>query len=258
MCVGGGASAAAQHDIGVGQGAAIDDHPGGADATRHDGATPVKVEVGTRPASPDDDAPATAGKDGEALPVPSDADDGETRPGMDDGRPLEEASGADDGLPSFSPDDMAPESPAEPDDGLIVEGTAPPRPTARRPRSTTGCLSSPSLTKVVGLADRTMGPAPPRPAVGAARCARERQDWARRPLESFPTLATTVFGGGIGVALEADSGGNANVAHSVEVSESESDLGTTPPAPTPVAPEATATAAPVGGDTPLGAEGALQ
>ena len=78
------------------------------------------------------------------------------------------------------------------------------------------------------------------------------------PLGVVCPPATTVFGGVIGVALEADSGGNANVAHSVEVSESESDLGTSPPAPVSVAPEATATAATVGGATPLSPEGALQ
>ena len=116
-------------DFGVGQDGSIGDHPGGTGATHHDGATPatpVKLEVGTLPASPDDDAPAATGRDGEALPFPSDADDGEARFGMDDGRPLEETSGADDGLPSFSPDDVAPESPAGLMTGSSKEGLLPP------------------------------------------------------------------------------------------------------------------------------------
>ena len=49
--------------------------------------------------------------------------------------------------------------------------------------------------------------------------------------------AVTVFGGGIGAtdgANGADS--EANVAHSLEVSESESDPGVPPPAPAPAAP----------------------
>ena len=69
--------------------------------------------------------------------------------------------------------------------------------------------------------------------------------------------ATTVFGDGIGVAPPADGGSNANVAHSVEVSESDSDLGASPPTTT-AANEAAATADPEDGPSLPVTEDALQ
>ena len=65
--------------------------------------------------------------------------------------------------------------------------------------------------------------------------------------------AVTVFGGGLGAAIGPGNAGDANVAHPVEVSESESDLETPLQAPTPTAP-----AAPMDDDVRQGAGGALQ
>ena len=69
--------------------------------------------------------------------------------------------------------------------------------------------------------------------------------------------ATTVFGGGIGVAPTSGAGDNANIAHSVGISDSDSDLGVSTPATT-AANETAATEGP--GDAPSlpGFGGALQ
>ena len=213
--------------------------------------------MGTHPASPDDDAPAASGRGGEALPVPSDADDGQARLDTDGSRPLEDASEADDGLPSFSPGDVAPESPTGPGDALFEAATAPAPPGGETPSINDGL-------SLLSLADGSRGAF----GLGGGACTPEAGDGGHTlraeaakldvpPLGIVSPPATTVFGGGIGVALEAISGGNANVAHSVEVSESES-LGTSPPAPASGAPEATATAAPVGNATSPSPESALQ
>ena len=61
----------------------------------------------------------------------------------------------------------------------------------------------------------------PRDVRGGSR-SRRAAPWSRFP----PSV--TVFGGGLGAAIGTGSDGNANVAHSVEVSESESDLETRP------------------------------
>ena len=236
----------------------IDDRSGGAGATHHDGAIRVKVEAGVRLASLGGDTPAIAGEGGEVLPVPSDADDGDAHPVMSGSRPLGEGTEADDGLPSFSPDIAAPENPAGPDDGQGAEGAAPPSPNGGTPFINDGL-------SLLSLADGTRGIGGQEEGTRALEgdcgglAARAGAAGAGAPppgVVSPPAVA--IFGGGFGAAIETGSDGNANVAHSVEVSESESDLETSPLAPVPTAPLPTAPAAPVDDDVRLGAGGAFQ
>ena len=191
-----------------------DGRPGGSSAGHREGAVQVKLEAGARPSSPGADVLKDNGASGEAFPVPSDAGDGETHFDTGGDQPFEGASGDDDGLPSFSPVDEAPASPAAPGGASFGAAAAPSPPgdeasaagddlllfspagggrgvdgpggEARAPEAGDGCL--PSCVEAIGPGARSHGVASP--------------------------PATTVFGGGIGVALGADGCGSTNVAHS--------------------------------------------
>ena len=257
VCVGGGASAVAQQDPGSGRCGTADGRPGGIGVAHHDDAVQVKLEVGAHPSSPGADAPADTDASGEALPVPSDADDGEARLDTGGDQPPEGASGADDGLPSFSPVDEAPVSPAGTGDASFGTTAAPASPGDKAP---TAGDDLPLLSLAGGgrgVGGSSGGTRTPEAGDGGRPSCVEAAGPGGLPHGVVSPPATTVFGGGIGVALGAGGCGNANVAHSVEVSESESDLGASPPVTTAAA-EAAAMADPEGVPSPSGPESALQ
>ena len=207
-----------QRDPEVDRDGAIGELSGDVVAAHHDGAIRVKVEAGVRLASAGGGTPAAAGEGGVALPVPSDADDGDARPAMGDS------------------------------------------PLARRRDALDRRRAVSLLPRGRNSWDRQPGRGYPHPRWrGRGPRGVRRNSWDRSAA-SWSRLppAVTVFGGGLGAAIEAGGDGSANVAHSVEVSESESDLESSPPAPTPAAPAPTAPAAPVDDGVRLGAGGALQ
>ena len=247
-----------QRDPEVDRDGAIGELSGDVVAAHHDGAIRVKVEAGVRLASAGGGAPAAAGEGGVALPVSSDADDGDASPAMGDSRLLEEGAEAADGLPSFSPDVAAPGNPAGPDDERGAEGAAPPSHGGETP-SIDGGLSLLSLADGTrGIGSREEGTRTPDGGGGGLAAYAGTAGTDAPPPGVVSSPAVTVFGGGFGAAIEAGGDGSANIAHSVEVSGSESDLESSPPAPAPAAPAPTAPAAPVDDGVRLGAGGALQ
>ena len=201
------------------------------------------------------DVPSGSGASGEALPVPSDAGDGEAHCDAGGDRPLEGASGTDDGLPSFSPIDEVPASPAGLGEAVLGAAAVYDTPGEEAPAPGRDLPLFSPADEGHGEGGQVDGTRSPK----AGACGFPPCTWAAGPgaqphgVVSPP--ACTVFGGGIGVAPTADGGSNANVAHSVEVSESDSDLGASTPATT-AANEAAATVGPEGGPSLPGTEDA--
>ena len=250
LCVGGGASSATQQgpDTGGGTEGSL---PGDDGVACRDGALRVKLEADTRPSPPGADVPSGS------VPVPSGAGDGGAQCDAGGDRPLEGASGTDDGLPSFSPIDGAPASPAGPGEAVLGATAVHDTPGEEAPALGRDLpLLSPAGGGhgEGGQVDGTRSPE-------AGACGFPLGTWATGPGEQprgvVSPPACTVFGGGIGVAPTADGGSSANVAHSVDVSDSDSDLGASTPATT-AANEAAATLGPEGGPSLPGTECARQ
>ena len=206
-----------------------DGRPGGSSAGHHEGAVQVKLEAGARPSSPGADVLTDNGASGEAFPVPSDAGDGETHFDTGVGQPLEGASGDDDGLPSSSPVDEAPASLAGPGGASLGVAAALASPGDEASTAGDDLLLLPPAGGGRGV-DGPGGEArTPEAGDGCLASCVEATGPGAQPHGVVSPPATTVFGGGIGVALGADGCGCTIVAHSVEVSESDSDLGASPP-----------------------------
>ena len=167
--------------------------------------------------------PAVLGTDGEALPVPCESDDGDVQLGTGSPRPPGASTEAEDGRLSFSLVGMEPVSPAGPDAVQGTDGLGPSSPTNGAP-SISDKLSLLSLAEGAGGAlGQDEGITPRGQSTGAVRRTMGRPWPVSRPPGVVSPPAVTAFGGGIGAtdgANGADS--DANVAHSVEVSESES------------------------------------
>ena len=252
-CAGGVASADAQHDLGEDRTAAGDDLPGGTGTVHHGGATSVKAEVDARLAPAAVGTGAAADADGEALPVPSDADDGDAHLVAGGSRPLEASTESEDGLPSFSPDGAAPESPADPDSEQGPDGAVPPSPNGETPLISDGLSLLSLADDARRIAGQDGGTCTPEAGSGRAATYEGTATACVLPPGVVSPPAVAVFGGGIGATNGPDSAGDANVAHLVEVSGSESDLEAPLQAPTPTAP-----AAPADDPVRQAAGGALQ
>ena len=226
-------------------------------AAHRDGTLRVKLETEARPSPSGVDAPPVGGAPAEALPVPSGVSDGGVRCGAGDDRLLEEASGADDGLPSFPPIDEEPASPAGPGEAVLRTAAAH---NTRNEEVTARGRDLPLFTNTDegheegGRVDGTRSPGAG--AGGFPPCAGATGTGAQ-PHGVVSPPATTVFGGGIGVAPASGAGDNANIAHSEGISDSDSDLGVSTPAAT-AANETAATEGPGGAPSLPGFEGALQ
>ena len=235
----------------------VDGVPGDDGPAHRDGTLRVKLETEARPSPSGVDAPPGSGAPAEALPVPSGVGDGGVRCGAGDGRLLEGASGADDGLPFISPIDEEPANPAGPGEAVLGAAAAH---NTRSEEATARGRDPPLLTNADeghgegGRVDGTRSPGAD--AGGFPPCAGATGPCAQ-PHRVVSPPATTVFGGGIGVTPAFGAGDNANIAHSVGISDSDSDLGVSTPATT-AANETAATEGPGGAPSLPGFGGALQ
>ena len=205
------------------------DYPGGSAS--------IKEEVDARHAHEGDGTSAIMGTSGEAPPVPCESDDGDVQLGVGSPRPPGTSTEAEDGFPSFSPVGMAPGSPAGLDGVQGTDGPGLSFPTNGGP-SISDELSLFSFIEDAGRARGQDGCIHP---LGAANGGGATYEGAavtcEPPTGVIPLPAVTSFGGGISAtdgANGADS--DANVAHSVEVSESEGDPEAPPLAPAPASP----------------------
>ena len=232
VCVGGGASSATQHGFRDGDGG-VDGFPGDGDAAHHGGALRVKLETEARPSPSGVAEPAGDEAAAGAFPVPSGVSGEEAPCGAAGGRLLEGAPGADDGLPSFFTIDGEPTSPTGPEGAAL--GTAAAHDAVDEGATARGRdLPFPAGTdggqEEGGRGDGTRSPGAD--ADGFPSCASATGAGAL-PHGVVSPPATTVFGGGIGVAPTSDADDNANIAHSVPLdSDSDSGLGVSAPAAT--------------------------
>ena len=230
-CVGGGVSSAEQHGFHDGD-SGVDGFPGDGDAA-HDGALRVKLETEARPSPCGVGEPAGDETAVGALPVPSGASGGEAPCGAADGRLLEGAPGADDELPFFSPVDGEPTSPAGPEGaalGTAAVHDAVDEGATARGRDLPLLAGADGGQEEGGRDDGTRFSGAD--ANGFPSCAGATGAGALPHGVASPP-ATTVFGGGIGVALAFDADDNANIANSVPLdSDSDSGLGVSAPAAT--------------------------